>query len=104
MIAVRMMVLYWAFTKSFPTSASADDAITLRRMTEAGWSGPFGVGATSGGFETSGGHSLKYKFPPEILWAWVSDTYEVSLWMYITFVLVLYLIHASEYVSHEWRS
>ena len=45
----------WSFTTSAPTSDSAAEDMTLRRMTEDVWSGILGVGATEGGFETSGG-------------------------------------------------
>ena len=64
MSVVWRKVPYRTFTKNAPTSDSAADAMTLRRLTEAMWSGPLGVGGTSGGFEIYRGWSLRYKFPP----------------------------------------
>ena len=59
MSGVRMTVPSWAFTNSDPTSSSKAEDMKLSRMTEAAWSGPLGMGSTEGGFDISGGWSLR---------------------------------------------
>ena len=91
---VRRIMASCPLKNSPAYSASAADAITLRRILLTAWSGPFGGGGVTGGLLGFCDGSLRKKCPPTRLRAFRTERYDASLWTWRTIPLAWYRILA----------